>query len=157
MSFQRIIQKVLKHEGGYVNDKDDLGGETNFGITKRWYPDIDIANLTEREAIDIYYKDYWLPSKAEKLPESLQYPYFDTVVNTGQRQAVRILQQACNDKNFFKIEEDGLIGAKTISASAKLEEDRFISYRILFYSKVISDKPKQKKFWYGWFKRALGD
>ena len=157
MSFQRIIQKVLKHEGGYVNDKDDLGGETNFGITKRWYPDIDIANLTEREAIDIYYKDYWLPSKAEKLPTTLQYPYFDTVVNTGQKQAVRILQQACNDKNFFKIDEDGLIGAKTISASAKLEQDRFISYRILFYSKVISDKPKQKKFWYGWFKRALGD
>ena len=157
MGFNKIIYKVLEHEGGYVNDKDDLGGETNYGITKRFYPNIDIENLSKQEAIDIYYDDYWIPSKAEKLPKHLQYPYFDTVVNTGQRRAVKILQQACNDKNFFKIEEDGVIGAKTISAAAKLEEDRFISYRILFYSKVISDKPEQKKFWYGWFKRALGE
>ena len=37
MEFDDIIEKVLQHEGGYVNDKDDLGGETNYGITKRFY------------------------------------------------------------------------------------------------------------------------
>ena len=41
-TFNEIIEVVLKHEGGYVNDPNDLGGETNFGITKRFYPNVDI-------------------------------------------------------------------------------------------------------------------
>ena len=50
MDYKEIISTVLKHEGGYVHDPKDLGGETNFGITKRWYPDIDIKNLTKEKA-----------------------------------------------------------------------------------------------------------
>ena len=49
-TFNNIIEVVLKHEGGYVNDPNDLGGETNFGITKRFYPDVDIKNLTKEQA-----------------------------------------------------------------------------------------------------------
>jgi len=157
MEFNEIIEKVLEHEGGYVNDKDDLGGETKYGITKRFYPHLNIKKLTREQAKEIYYKDYWIPSKAHKLPEHLRYPYFDCVVNTGQRRAVKILQQACNNKNTFEIKEDGLIGAATISACKKLEEDRFVSYRILFYSLLISENPTQEKFWYGWYKRAKGE
>jgi len=157
MEFDAIIEKVLEHEGGYVNDKDDLGGETKYGITKRFYPHLDIKNLTREQAKDIYYKDYWIPSKASKLPEDLRYAYFDCVVNTGQYRAVRILQQACNNKNTFRIKEDGKIGAATISACKKLESDRFVSYRILFYSLLISENPTQEKFWYGWYKRAKGE
>jgi lysozyme family protein len=157
MEFNQIIEKVLEHEGGYVNDKDDLGGETKYGITKRFYPHLNIKELTREQAKEIYYKDYWIPSKAHKLPEHLRYPYFDCVVNTGQRRAVKILQQACNNKNTFEIKEDGLIGAATISACKKLEEDRFVSYRILFYSLLISENPTQEKFWYGWYKRAKGE
>ena len=156
MSFEKIIEIVLQHEGGYVNDKDDKGGETKYGITKRFYPHLDIENLTKQEARDIYYKDYWIPSKAYKLPVELQYPYFDCVVNTGQSRAVKILQKACNNKNSFAIKEDGLIGAATISACNRVEPDRFISYRILFYSLLISDNPTQEKYWYGWYKRAKG-
>ena len=157
MEFNEIIEKVLEHEGGYVNDKDDLGGETKYGITKRFYPNLDIKNLSREQAKEIYYQDYWIPSKAKLLPKELRYPYFDCVVNTGQRRAVKILQQACNNKNSFEIKEDGLIGAATISACKKLEADRFISYRILFYSLLISDNPTQEKFWYGWYKRAKGE
>jgi len=157
MEFNEIIEKVLEHEGGYVNDKDDLGGETKYGITKRFYPHLDIKNLTREQAKEIYYQDYWVPSKAKSLPKELRYPYFDCVVNTGQRRAVKILQQACNNKNTFEIKEDGLIGAATISACKRLEADRFISYRILFYSLLISENPTQEKFWYGWYKRAKGE
>ena len=57
-SFEEIINKVLEHEGGYVNDPTDLGGETKYGITKRFYPDLDIKNLTKEEAKQIYYNDY---------------------------------------------------------------------------------------------------
>ena len=42
MTFDEIIDNVLESEGGYVNDKDDAGGETNMGISKKAYPDLDI-------------------------------------------------------------------------------------------------------------------
>ena len=54
MDYKEIISQVLKHEGGYVNDPTDMGGETNFGITKRWYPDLDIKNLTKDEVYHCY-------------------------------------------------------------------------------------------------------
>ena len=53
VSFDEIIEVTLHHEGGYVHDPKDLGGETNYGIAKRFYPDVDIKNLTESEAKDI--------------------------------------------------------------------------------------------------------
>ena len=58
-TFDEIIQITLEHEGGYVHDPTDLGGETNFGIAKRFYPDVDIKNLTEDGAKEIYKRDYW--------------------------------------------------------------------------------------------------
>ena len=58
-SFDEIIDIVLEHEGGYVNDPDDPGGETNFGIAKRSHPDVDIANLTKAGAKEIYKAEYW--------------------------------------------------------------------------------------------------
>ena len=51
ITFEQIIDSVLEHEGGYVNDPYDKGGETKFGIAKRWYPDIDIKNLTKSDAL----------------------------------------------------------------------------------------------------------
>ena len=51
--FNDIIEVVLHHEGGYVNDPKDPGGETNFGIAKRSHPDVDIKNLTEEGAKEI--------------------------------------------------------------------------------------------------------
>ena len=53
MTFEEAVKSVLKHEGGYVNDPKDPGGETNFGISKRAFPDLDIKNLTEEDAIEI--------------------------------------------------------------------------------------------------------
>ena len=54
-TFEEIIDKVIEHEGGYVNDPDDPGGETKYGIAKKSNPDVDIANLTIEEAKKIYY------------------------------------------------------------------------------------------------------
>ena len=72
MTFDEIIDNVLESEGGYVNDKDDAGGETNMGISKKAYPDLDIKNLSKEEAKQIYYEDYWCPSKADQLPTQLR-------------------------------------------------------------------------------------
>ncbi|MBI5843910.1 MAG: hypothetical protein HZB23_04475 [Deltaproteobacteria bacterium] len=48
----------MAHEGGYVNDPADPGGETRFGISRRAYPNEDIKALTRERAAEIYYRDY---------------------------------------------------------------------------------------------------
>ena len=98
ISFDEIIDITLKHEGGYVHDPKDLGGETNFGIAKRFYPEVDIKNLTKEEAKDIYRRDYWVRNKVEELPENLRHIFFDMCVTQGRGTAVKILQRACNAK-----------------------------------------------------------
>jgi lysozyme family protein len=153
-TFEQIIDKVLEHEGGYVNDPYDKGGETKFGIAKRWYPDLDIKNLTKSDAVNIYYNNYWKPSKADDLPNDLKATYFDMCVNMGQRQAVKILQQAINSRKMNKIEEDGVIGKITIENAGRISKRRLQAYRCLFYGRLVSEEPDQERFYFGWYKRA---
>ena len=155
MTFDEIIDNVLESEGGYVNDKDDAGGETNMGISKKAYPDLDIKNLTREAAKQIYYEDYCPPSKAEQLPNQLREVYFDMVVNFGKRGAAKVLQEACNGKNTYKIKADGMVGTATIGASKNLEPDRLRAYRVLKFARIVIKKPTQEKFWFGWFRRAI--
>ena len=155
MGFEKAIKDVLKHEGGYVHDPHDRGGETNFGISKRAHPDVDIKNLTEEHAVGIYHEHYWIPSKAEKLPERLQGYYFDMCVNLGQRNSVKVLQKACNNKGTKMVSVDGRIGPNTIKAANNLELERLKSYRVLYYANLVHSNPTQEKFWFGWFRRSL--
>ena len=152
-SFKEIIEKVLGHEGGYVNDPKDLGGETKYGITKRFYPDVDIKNLTIEQATEIYKKDYWDKNKVESLPQNLWHIYFDMCVNMGKRTAVKVLQRAAVNRGR-NIEVDGGLGPATIGALKGVELDRVRAYRVKFYVDLITAKPEQEKFFLGWFRRA---
>ena len=152
--FDEIIEKVLEHEGKYVWDKDDLGGETNFGITKRFYPDLDIKNLTKEEAKQIYYDDYWLKNKVNKMPPELKHIYFDMCINMGKKTAVKILQGASIGKGK-DIALDGGLGVNTFKAIQDLEVERVRAYRVKYYVDIITKKPEQEKFYYGWFRRSL--
>ena len=158
--FIREVEKVLEHEGGYSKDRDDAGGETKFGISKRAFPDTNILDLTKADAIKIYWEFYWKKFKIEMLPDHLQGITFDMVVNKGGR-GIKILQKAANDKNkkFNEngklITVDGRIGRMTAEACQKLEIDRVVAYNVLHYSKIVQKKPSQMKFWYGWFRRAV--
>ena len=154
-SFNDIIEEVLKHEGGYVNAPHDAGGETNFGIAKKFNPDVDIKNLTKEGAKEIYYEKYWKPSKADKVPDQLKHIYFDMVVNFGKRGAVKVLQQAAVAKGH-KIAIDGGIGPNTLKAIKNVETDRVRAYRVLKFASIVIKKPRQEKFWLGWFRRAIG-
>lgn len=155
MKFSKAIGIVLKHEGGYVFDKDDPGGETKYGISKRSFPQCDIKNLTVKEAEDIYKHHFWDVSKAEKLKDELRLDYFDMCVNMGQRNAVKCLQKAVNNSPGNKISVDGRIGPMTIKASARISVKRLRAFRVLYYAKLITKKPTLEKFYYGWFKRSL--
>jgi len=154
--FDEIIEGVLEHEGGYVNDPTDLGGETNFGITKRFYPDVDIKNLTKEGAKEIYKKDYWDKNKVDDVPDDLKHIFFDMCVNQGRGTAVRVLQRAINGKGG-KISVDGGFGPGTKGALAKYNPsvERVRCYRLKHYYDLVNRKPEQEKFLFGWFRRAL--
>ena len=152
-NFDEIIEQVLEHEGGYVNDPKDLGGETKYGITKRFYPELNIKELTKEKAKQIYKQDYWDKNKVESLPQNLWHIYFDMCVNMGKRTAVKVLQRAANNKGR-NIEVDGGLGPMTIGALKGVELDRVRAFRVKYYVDLITARPEQEKFYLGWFRRA---
>ena len=154
--FLDSVKVVLKHEGGYVNDLDDPGGETKYGISKKQYPNINIKELTEDEAIEIYYKDYWSRNRCDELPLDIRSIYFDICVNIGGRGACRILQRAVNQKGG-DLDVDGRIGPKTLHQvfKYKLGQGRLKAYRVKYYVDLINKKPALEKYFYGWFKRSI--
>ncbi len=154
--FDDIIEVVLHHEGGYVNDPKDPGGETNFGIAKRSHPDVDIKNLTKEGAKEIYKEVYWDGNKVDELPEELKHIYFDMCVNQGKGRAVKILQQAANAKGA-NLKVDGGLGPMTLRAilKSKVELQRVRAYRVKYYADLVTRKPDLEKFYFGWFRRAL--
>lgn len=149
-TFNEAIELVLKHEGGYVNDPTDKGGETNWGISKRAYPDMDIKNLTKEKAKEIYRQDYWLKSYADKLPLNVRYIHFDTAINMGRNRAARLLQESIGG-----ISVDGVIGNQTLSNAHKTNLYKYAIYRLAFYNKIIRKNNSQVKFIGGWTNRIL--
>tara|TARA_R100000908_G_C3756416_1_gene151184 strand:- start:7380 stop:7862 length:483 start_codon:yes stop_codon:yes gene_type:complete len=154
-TFYEIIEDVIEKEGGYVNDPDDPGGETKYGISKKAFPKEDIKNLTIVRAKDIYYNKYWKPSKSYLIPDELQHIYFDMCVNFGIIGAGKVLQRAINGKYKAGLELDGRVGPKTLKAVKNLEADRLRAYRVLKFAEIVVKKPTQEKYWFGWFRRAL--
>jgi len=154
VTFDEIIGTVLHHEGGYVNDPTDPGGETNYGVSKRAYPDVDIKNLTEDGAKDIYRRDYWDKNHCGDLPEDLRHVYFDMCINMGAGRAVKIMQKTANAKGA-NLKIDGGMGPKTIGAIQNVELNRVRAYRVKYYATLVERKPDLEKFYYGWFKRSL--
>ena len=111
MSFETVVHMVLEHEGGYVNHPSDPGGETKYGISKRAYPDVDIAELTEDDAADIYKRDYWDRIKGDDLPVGVACVVMDYAVNSGISRASKALQSVCGIANG-----DGIIGPASLNA-----------------------------------------
>lgn len=156
--FEHAIQKVLADEGGYVNHKNDKGGETNFGISKRSYPDVDIKNLTVEQAKDIYYRDFWQKGPYDKLAcGALAEKVFNTAVNAGNGRAFKLLQQAANACGA-KLVVDGVVGPKTIAAINSLDGQEVLEqFRIEqanFYYSIVARDPNQRVFLKGWLARA---
>ena len=145
MNFDQAFDRLLGHEGGYTFNQADPGGETNWGISKRSYPNLDIKALTVDQAKSIYQHDYWQPCQIELLPEEVQYDMFDAAVNSGRVQATKWLQMA------VRVEPDGFFGPKTLNAciSATDVSKRFNGYRLQFMSSL----PAWKDFSRGWANR----
>lgn len=131
--FGRALAFALRWEvgadpdGGYTNDPHDPGGETKWGISKRSYPGLDIANLTRAAAIAVYFRDYWTwngnqQSHCSILPAPLNVVHFDCVVNVGNRKTAKdgtpVLHRRANMilQRALDVDDDGYFGPVTIRA-----------------------------------------
>lgn len=139
--FSEAYEITLKHEGGYDNDPDDVGGETYKGVARAYYPSwpgwaiIDDAksypnfpdNLTNdtelnRMIKDFYKANYWDRFWGDQISNQLiANEMFDTAVNMGVSRAVKFLQTALNllnrnQSNYSDIVEDGGFGTNTMNA-----------------------------------------
>ncbi len=121
MNFATAFEKLLKHEGGYVNHKDDRGGATRYGVTEAVAREVGYRGNMRELPLDLaqrIYKDrYWDAVQAEHLPADVRYAVFDAAVNSGVAQAAKWLQRACG------VKDDGVIGPQTIRAANALHPE----------------------------------
>jgi len=112
-NYQKCLDMILHHEGGYVNHPKDPGGETNLGVTKRVYEDFggtkDMKDLTVEDVAPIYEKNYWGRMKCDSIPSGLDLCVFDFGVNAGTGRSAKFLQ------TMIGTTADGGIGPNTLS------------------------------------------
>ena len=101
MTFEEAVEFVLRWEGGDSDHADDPGGRTRFGISQRAYPDLDIANLTREDAIEIYRRDYFERSGADRLEPRLALVHFDASVQHGVGRANQFLAQTSDPLHYI--------------------------------------------------------
>ncbi len=160
-NFARCLAFTLRAEGGFTDNQADpgnwTGGKigagvlrgTNFGISAAAYPQLDIANLTEAAAGEIYRRDYWAPLQGGALALPVALVAFDAAVNAGLRRAILWLQQAAG------VSADGVFGAETLAAikaaNALALAREALTRRIDFYARL----PGWADFGLGWSRRVI--
>ncbi|MGL4415702.1 holin-associated N-acetylmuramidase [Roseinatronobacter monicus] len=159
-SVRQLATEIVAREGGFVNDRDDPGGATNFGVTihtlRRLRPGQhitvqDVRALTREDAVEIYIEHYFNRPRIAELPEPLWPTVFDMYVNAGAN-AVRILQRLFNQMGL-QVAVDGVIGPQTIAAAqraydmapAHLVDAYGIARRDYYYS-IADRRPASRKF-----------
>lgn len=148
MNFDQAFEQLLGHEGGYVNDRRDAGGETKFGISKRSYPAEDIARLTVERAKAIYLRDYWGPAGCDAVPDPLKFQLFDMAVNSGVRTAIKTLQRAASET------PDGILGPRTLTAISSMPAPRLIARFNGHRLALLADLTEWPAFGRGWARRV---
>ena len=128
--FLEFIPFIFKWEGGYCNDPDDPGGETNFGIDKRSHPGVDIKNLTRDGAREIYWREYWRRFDCERFPRPLGEVFFNACVNCGAGRARKLMAEAGDSAEVFLTAQEA------------------------FYRRLAAARPALKKFLKGWLNRT---
>ncbi len=145
------INRVLNVEDDYVNNPNDPGGETKWGISKRSYPNLNIRDLTREQAIALYKRDFWDRINLDTMPFGVAYQLLDFAVNSGSVTALRTIQRSVG------VADDGHIGPHTLDAISKAEPHvlimNFLAERLVFMTgcKNWADAGK------GWARRIAAD
>ena len=155
-NYDKCLETILHHEGGYVNHPKDPGGETNLGVTKRVYEEFggtkDMKDLTVEDVAPIYKKGYWDKMKGDELPNGLDLCVFDFGVNAGPGRSAKYLQ------TMIGTVADGGIGPNTLAKLAEYVEkhglapaiDNFQEARQGYYEKLSTFATFGK----GWTRRV---
>ena len=155
MNFDQAFERLIGHEGGYVNHPADPGGETNWGITLRTaraegYTG-PMRSMARLQAKEIYRSAYWGRARADQYDGAIGYQLFDAAVNHGIGNAVRFLQRAVG------VADDGDIGPVTVAAIKRMSVTdvlaRFNAERLDFYTKLTT----WPTFGKGWTRRVAGN
>lgn len=163
-SVEQIADEIIAREGGYVNDPDDPGGATKYGVTihtlRRLGLDLtgdgavteaDVRRLSRAQAADIFVTHYFHEPQIDKLPAVLHATVFDMYVNSGAN-AVRILQRLIRDMRI-EVAVDGIIGPQTIRAAHEAAEaaphhiaDAYGIARRNYYYALADSRPASRKY-----------
>lgn len=135
--FLNFIPFVFQHENVYdkhgnviaEHDPSDPGGTTKYGVDKASHPNVDVENLTEAQAEDIYYSE-WKADRCELLAPKLGEVHFDACVNCGAGRANKFL------------------------ATAKYDPVEYNNQRRAFYRRLVQARPSSQKYLRGWEKRV---
>ena len=171
--FSKAVDVVLRHEGGFIEDPDDPGGATNFGLSRRWLTEqgidlgrgpgiatvLDIKLMTIERAKQLYYDQIWKPHGLSFiLDQIVATKVFDMVVNMGPGQAFKLVRNAFIDYREWDMPRTGLLDSQLLEALNTIQP-----YRILpaikkeqerFYRVLVHLKPRLERFLNGWLKRA---
>lgn len=151
MNFDIAFDRLLGHEGGYVNNPADPGGETNWGISKRSYPNVNIKLLTRDGAKEIYRRDFWSRVNADRLNDGVAYQLFDFAINSGIETAVRYFQRALG------VADDGHWGPISQAAADKASESdqiMLLNAERLDFMTRLQNWPDASR---GWSRRIAGN
>lgn len=132
-NFERALAFTFQEEGVHSNDKDDPGGETKYGIARKYHPEIseaDWADFTRDKAADIYRSQYWDACHCDMLATPLDIAVFDTAVNCGPGAAVKMRQECTGFTDYLFL-------------------------RIHYYLERVREKPVKVKYLAGWIGRVV--
>ena len=154
-NFDKCLEMLLYHEGGFANHEKDPGGMTNLGVTKAVYDawtgkestEAEMRALTPADVAPIYRKNYWDKVRGDDLPSGVDWCAFDWAVNSGSKRPAKAIQKAVGAK------QDGAIGPMTLQAVADVDPDRIIEAvyhtRQRFYERLSTFETFGK----GWTRR----
>lgn len=169
LSADSIIEDILRREGGFIDDPDDLGGVTNHGITLRTLSEVrgrpvgreDVMALDINEAREILREQNYRAPGIDRLPAALQPFLTDCAVNHGPRAAIRMLQSVLAAVGAEAPAIDGRLGPETARLS-ETETRRLgpallrslVEERRRLYYRIVAKRPQSGKFLSGWLRRA---
>jgi lysozyme family protein len=152
--FNQAVQKTLVHEGGYVDNPNDKGGPTKYGITQADMPGVNIAAITTEMAVAYYREHYWKDLYSQINDQPTADKLFDTGVLFGVGTAVKLLQIAL--KNKIMVVSDGVFGEQTLAALNQAGANFVLAYRPVLLNhcmNIVNRNPSDGVFLEGWANR----
>jgi lysozyme family protein len=145
------IAKTLINEGGYVDNPNDSGGPTKYGITQKDMPGVNIQDITPEQATEYYQDHYWKALYSQIDSQVVADKLFDMGVLFGVGEAVKLLQIV------LTLTADTIFGPHTLEAVNQADPGSLLTtYKTALVNYVIgiaNDRPQDRVFLTGWIRR----